>query len=145
MIRQWDNIEFPICLYKDTGIRILASLDDIQVCLKHLKILDPFYLLTYSVFGIPQVLLDDHIIRTLTMRGSAFVKPCETEVRMWYDKLLRVNKLFEEWTNVQSCWLALLPLFSTEDIMIQMPNETSLFEEVDRIFCNNIKVGTAYR
>lgn len=74
------------------------------------------------------------------MRGSAFVKPCELEVREWYDKLLRVNKLFEEWINVQTCWLSLLPLFSTPDIVDQMPNEAKLFEEVDHIFCFNIEV-----
>lgn len=31
MIRMWENITFPICTYKDTDIKILASLDDIQV------------------------------------------------------------------------------------------------------------------
>lgn len=74
------------------------------------------------------------------MRGSAFVKPCEIEVRLWYDKLLRVSKLFDEWANVQISWLSLLPLFSTEDIRDQMPKETALFDEVDRNLCNNIKV-----
>lgn len=31
MIREWDNIVFPISNYKDTDINILSSLDDIQV------------------------------------------------------------------------------------------------------------------
>lgn len=31
MIKKWDDVKFPICTYKDTEIKILASLDDIQV------------------------------------------------------------------------------------------------------------------
>lgn len=75
------------------------------------------------------------------MRGSAFVKPCEVEVLEWYDKLMCVNKLFEEWVNVQTDWLSLLPLFTTPDIVDQMPNEAVLFEEVDHIFCYNIQLA----
>lgn len=75
------------------------------------------------------------------MRGSAFVKPCESEVRNWYDKLIRVNKTFEEWVIVQYNWLYLLPIFSSPDIVVQMPEEGKLFEQVDEIFCKYIKVG----
>lgn len=31
MIKEWENITFPISLYKETGIPILSGLDDIQV------------------------------------------------------------------------------------------------------------------
>lgn len=31
MIKEWENVVFPICTYKDTNIRILSNLDDIQV------------------------------------------------------------------------------------------------------------------
>lgn len=68
------------------------------------------------------------------MRGSAFVKPCETEVRAWYDQLLRVNKTIEEWGKVQSNWLYLLPIFSSKDIVAQMPEEGRLFVQVDQTF-----------
>lgn len=84
--------------------------------------------------------MDDHIIKTLTMRGSAFVKPCEQEVRDWYDKLVRVQKCIEEWGKVQSNWLYLLPIFSSKDIVAQMPEEGRLFAQVDQTFRRNMAV-----
>lgn len=68
------------------------------------------------------------------MRGSAFVKPCETEVRDWYDQLMRVNATIDEWTKVQGNWMYLLPIFSSKDIVAQMPEEGRLFAQVDQTF-----------
>lgn len=31
MIKEWETLEFPVSMYKDTGIPILSGLDDIQV------------------------------------------------------------------------------------------------------------------
>lgn len=31
MMREWNGIVFPVCTYKDTDVKILAVLDDIQV------------------------------------------------------------------------------------------------------------------
>lgn len=31
MKKEWETLEFPVSLYKDTGIPILSGLDDIQV------------------------------------------------------------------------------------------------------------------
>lgn len=87
--------------------------------------------------------MDDHIIKTLTMRGSAFVKPCEQEVRNWYEKLLRVSRIFEEWMKVQTNWLYLLPILSSEDILIEMPEEERLFTCVNQVYCKYINVSPA--
>jgi dynein heavy chain, axonemal len=110
MIREWDTVNFSIGEYKNTGLTILTSIEDVQA------------------------LLDDHIIKTLSMRGSAFVKPSEKIVKEWYDKLIRVQSTIEQWGRVQSTWLYLLPIFSSQDIVQQMKEEGALFRQVDQTY-----------
>ncbi|OWR51669.1 putative dynein beta chain ciliary [Danaus plexippus plexippus] len=110
MMAEWTDICFKTSPYKDTGIYILSGLDDIQ-----------------SV-------LDDHIVKTIGMRGSAFVKPFEAQVRNWYEKITRVNATIDEWGKVQSQWLYLLPIFSSKDIVAQMQEEGVMFVEVNNIY-----------
>lgn len=118
MFREWRNVEFPFTAYKDTNIQILGNIEDIHV------------------------LLDDHTLKTLSMCGSAFVKPCEDEVRSWYDKLIRVSRTFDEWLKLQTNWLYLLPILSSDDIRVQMPDEGHLFDTVNGIYCKYIDVST---
>lgn len=116
MIKEWETIALPTSIYKDTGATILSNLDDIQA------------------------LLYDNILKTLTMRGSAFMKPCADEVLSWYDKLLRVDRTLEQWGKVQANYLYLLPIFSSNDIVTQMPEEGRLFVNVEQTFKRNIAI-----
>ncbi|KAJ8944983.1 hypothetical protein NQ318_010185 [Aromia moschata] len=116
MKAEWADINFKTSAFKDTGVQILTALDDVQV------------------------VLDDHILKALTMRGSIFVKPYESEVRAFYDRLVRINATIDSWGKVQVQYLYLLPIFSSKDIVAQMPEEGGLFREVNDTFKRYIDV-----
>ena len=66
MKSDWKSMDFNFVPYKDSKISILSAFDDIQV------------------------LLDDHIVKTTTMKGSPFIGPFEEEVNEW-DQLLVIS------------------------------------------------------
>ena len=64
MKSEWEAMNFNFVPYKDTDVNILSAFDDIQV------------------------LLDDHIVKTTTMKNSPFIKPFETEINEWDQRLV---------------------------------------------------------
>lgn len=65
MLRDWESMNFLFVPYKETEISIMGAPDDIQM------------------------LLDDHIVKTTTMRNSPFIGPFEKEVTEWDERLVR--------------------------------------------------------
>ncbi|ELT89912.1 hypothetical protein CAPTEDRAFT_157693, partial [Capitella teleta] len=109
MKADWEVIHFEFVPYKDKGIDILSAIDDIQV------------------------ILDDHIVKTTTMKNSPFIKPFEKEINSWDSRMVRLLKaILDSWLKVQAAWLYLEPIFGSQDIRNQIPVEGKMFEQVDK-------------
>jgi dynein heavy chain len=107
MQADWEPLSVEIKDYKQTGTFIISGLDDIIA------------------------LLDEHIVKTQTMRGSPFAKGIMKECVGWEEQLKYAQSMLDEWVKVQRTWMYLEPIFASEDIMRQLPSEAKRFAEVN--------------
>ncbi|CAM9135038.1 unnamed protein product, partial [Choristocarpus tenellus] len=110
MKEEWTSLEFEVRPYKETGTYLVSGVDEIIT------------------------LLDDHIVKTQTMRGSPYIVPVEAECKAWEYRLKYAQGLVDEWVTCQRTWLYLEPIFSSEDIMRQLPTEARRFSGVDQLW-----------
>lgn len=85
-----------------------------------------------------QALLDDHILKSQSMRGSPFIAALGKKATDWEEKLINMQDVMDIWVQVQSTWMYLEPIFSSEDIMRQMPVEGRNFKAVRRNISHNL-------
>jgi dynein heavy chain len=109
MREEWKDADLGVKKHRDTGTYILMgeAVEDIQT------------------------LLDEHIIKTQTMKGSPFARPFAADVKEFESWLLLTQEIIEVWLKVQSMWMYLEPVFGSEDIMKQMAKEGHMFKVVD--------------
>ena len=119
MEKEWEGMVFETKAYKESGTSILGSVDDIQT------------------------VLDDQIVKAQAMAGSRYIKPYLKRIQHWEKILTNMQDIVDECLKVQSTWLYLEPIFSSEDIMRQMPKEGELFRKVDAIWRSNMAATAA--
>ena len=110
MQEEWVPMVFETGQYRDTDIKIMASVDDIQA------------------------VLDDHIVKAQTMKNHPSIKPFKAEITAWVNTLVTMQDTIDGWLKMQATWLYLEPIFSSADICSQMPREAELFQAVDGNF-----------
>jgi dynein heavy chain len=115
MLKDWEGIEFLVLPYKDSGTYIVGGIDDIQM------------------------ILDEQIVKILSMCASPFIKPFETQAFAWRTIVLDLQSLVDNWLNCQATWQYLGPIFGSRDIMRQMPTEGELFQTVDQTWRDVMK------
>lgn len=116
MVEEWKPIAFEVLPFKNTKTFIIRKTDTVAA------------------------LLDDQIVKTQTMRGSPYVKPLEAKVKKWEARLQALSSILEEWLTCQKTWMYLEPIFGSEDIIRQMPQETRRFQTVDQYWRRYAKI-----
>ena len=79
-------------------------------------------------------LLDDQIVGAQGMLGSSFIAPIYPECKAFERKLIYIQAVVDEWLALQRGWMYLEPIFSSPDILRQMPTEGRRFQSVDALW-----------
>lgn len=66
-------------------------------------------------------------MKTQSMRASPFIGPLEKEALEWDETLNRLQDVVDNWLACQATWQYLEPIFTSPDIMKQMPEEGDKF------------------
>jgi len=73
-------------------------------------------------------------VMTQSMAFSPYKKPFEERLMRWEAQLSLVSEVIDEWLALQRAWMYLEPIFSSPDILQQLPQEGKKYSSVDRIW-----------
>jgi dynein heavy chain len=113
MKMDWGPLEFGT--NPRNGVPLLRGIDDIQT------------------------VLDDHISKTQAIRSSPFCKPFEEEVHKWEATLMYIQDFIDQTIALQRSWMQLEPIFVSDDIKRQLPQESEQFGRIDTNFRMRMK------
>ena len=65
------------------------------------------------------------------MKQNAFIKPIKIEVEQTENKLIYFQFLLDSWIKCQRGWMYLEPIFSSDEMKTEMPQEREYFVTVD--------------
>ena len=73
-------------------------------------------------------------VMTQSMAFSPYKKPFEERLVRWEAQLSLVSEVIDAWLALQRAWMYLEPIFSSPDILQQLPQEGKKYSSVDRIW-----------
>eukprot|EP01012_Entosiphon_sulcatum_P030911 TRINITY_DN3847_c0_g1_i1.p1 TRINITY_DN3847_c0_g1~~TRINITY_DN3847_c0_g1_i1.p1 ORF type:complete len:4187 (-),score=787.17 TRINITY_DN3847_c0_g1_i1:47-10915(-) len=109
MYSAWEQKRFIIEEYRQTKTFIMKGSDEIQQQ------------------------LDEHLnITQQQLSFSPFKAYFTDQIDKWESQLNLMAEILEQWLECQRSWLYLEPIFTSEDIVVQLPVLAKKFEKVDR-------------
>nr|XP_034195945.1 dynein heavy chain 1, axonemal-like [Osmia lignaria] len=108
MIIEWETIVMEILPYKATGTYIMKVTEETLM------------------------LLDNHILNVQQLAFSPLKTVFEDEINEWEEKLKLTQEVLILWIEVQRDWMYLEPIFTSEDITVQLPVEARRYNAMER-------------
>ncbi|RYH31858.1 hypothetical protein EON65_01740 [archaeon] len=105
----WEKLQFDVKPYKDVkDLYILGDTSEIIAS------------------------LDDSLVTINTVLGSRYVAGIRNFVDTWRTKLMHFQETLDEWLTCQRNWMYLETIFSSPDIIRQLPGPAKTFQAVDK-------------
>ena len=76
--------------------------------------------------------LEESLVLLGSIIASRYVAPFRVEAHGWSVKLTSIGEVLTLWTEVQSLWMYLEAVFTSGDIMKQLPSEAKRFAMIDK-------------
>ena len=93
MEKKWELVEFELLKYKQTGSYTITN------------------------FELVETILDQHLSDTQTLMVNPFKGPFNEQIEKWFEDLLTISNVIEEWRRFQGQWCYLQPIFDSPDII----------------------------